>query len=218
MLTTFRLGAAAAGFNCLRPRRTLLRAHYFECNPRCAAMAAGEDVCLRCPACALRLQRTRRAVCLKCTGTPAARIKLEIRLATFAEVSQYRPSKGCTGVKACHQSHIPRRLSASCAHHFRAHLPKRRRNDRESPRDRASFTPSPFFMLLCVRSPSAPRARLVRLREHVPMPGCVKAPLCPMPQGLSMLRAASQVLKPREFVRKMHCALLPKSEVRAAVV
>ena len=180
---------------------------------RCHGRRRGH-VCLRCPACDCACNGRQARGVPKMYRNPSRAHQVGNSTCHFCRSFANRPSKG-TGVKACH---IPRRLSASNAHHSRAHLPKRRRNDRESPRDRASFTPSPFFMLLCVRAPSAPRARLVRLREHVPMPGCVKAPLCPMLQGLSMLRAASQVLKPREFVRKMHCPFLPKSEVRAAVV
>ena len=144
--------------------------HYFECKQSqvCAATAAGEDTF----ACDVRhatapAMDDRRAVCLKCTGTPAARIKLEIRLATFAEVSQIGLRKGVRLVKACHQSHIPR-LSASNALHSRARLPKRRRNDRESPRSRVFHSFSLLHATLRARperSPSPTRA-VARARSY----------------------------------------------------
>ena len=66
--------------------------------------------------------------------------------------------------------------------------------------------------------PRRPRRRAAaHARAAAVLASCARGPEAAMVplHWLSMLRAASQVFQPREFSRKSHCPLLPKSEVRA---
>ena len=123
--------------------------------------------------------------------------------------------QGLVSVKVCRATSPTTRATFEHIEHaeLRA-MPKRRRNDRK-----CHVTASSSFLLpsssyyRCMRAPRPTRCTYLHS-----MPEAVEAPLLShAAQGLSMLRAASQALKPREFLWKMHCPLLPKFWVRAAV-
>ena len=120
------------------------------------------------------------------------------------------PLQKVCGRQACHE---PMRraagLSTQRARHFRVHLPKQRQHDRNRlALSQVCHLNLPTSRYVCVRAPHPARAPLrKRIRSYASKTVTL--------QGLSMLRAASQAFHPREFSRKSHCPLLPKSEVRA---